>query len=148
MPTNELKMPDVNRLDLCGRLTRNPEGSTVGTAGATVCKFGIAHNKKFKTASGEQREETMFFNVVTWGKQADYCTAHLKKGYPVLIEGRLSQNSWDDKQTGETKTVTEITAHRVQSLTWDNASGTYPATPAPAGGGESYEPKQREDVPF
>ena len=141
MSTNELKMPDINTVMIAARLTRDPELKAL-PGGASVCKLGVAHNKRFKTATGEDREETVFLNVTAWAKQGEWCAEHLKQGYPVIITGRLSQNSWTDKTSGENKTVTEITAHSVQSLTWDGSRGN-----TSAGGGE-HEPIPEDDIPF
>ena len=143
MPTNELRMPDINQVMIAGRMTRDPELQSL-PAGATLCKFGIAHNKRFKSAQGEDREETIFVDVTAWARQADWCATHLKRGYPVLVTGRLSLDTWDDNQTGAKRTKMYITAHSVQALTWDNAQGDNLA----GGGRDDNEPLTKDDIPF
>jgi len=137
----DLKMPEINRVQIAGNLTRDPEVREVGN-GKTVCKIGIAHNRKY----GE-REEVLYINVTCWDKTAEWCSQHLKKGYPVYVEGQLRQNEWQDKQSGETRRTIEINAQRIQQLSWENI----------AGGGESKpKPKQEsveelafgDDLPF
>jgi single-strand DNA-binding protein len=112
-------MPDLNKVMLAGRLTRDAELKYVST-GTAVTKMGIAVSRKFKTKTGEMREETLFVNVTIWGASAEYCGEYLKKGMPVIVEGRLTSSEWEDKQTGQRRTAIEVTAERVQQIAWDD----------------------------
>lgn len=144
---SDLRMPDVNRVILVGRLTRDPELRYL-PSGVAVCKLGIAVSRFTKTREGERREETMFMNVETWEKTAEYCGQHLKKGRPILVEGRLRSNDWEDKNTGQKRTSIEVRAERVQQLDWDESSGGGAGAttrPAPR---EIEEPVPEDDIPF
>lgn len=146
---SDLRMPDVNRVTLVGRLTRDPELKYL-TSGLAVCKIGIAVSRFSKTKEGERREEVMFINVDAWDKTAEYCGQHLKKGRPVLVEGRLRSREWEDKTTGQKRSTIDVSAERIQQLDWDDNSG------GGGGGGASSRPAPREieepvpedDIPF
>jgi single-strand DNA-binding protein len=143
----DLKMPDVNTILLAGNLTREPEVRFISN-GSPVCKLGMAVNKKYKTKSGDSKEETLFISVTVWGKSAEWCGEHLKKGYPVLVSGRLTQNEWTDNE-GQTKSTFEVNAERVQCLRWESngeGGGDYKASPAPQRRVE--EPTGSDDLPF
>jgi single-strand DNA-binding protein len=146
---SDLRMPDVNRVILVGRLTRDPELRYL-PSGVAVCKIGIAVSRFTKTREGERREETMFINVETWEKTAEYCGQHLKKGRPILVEGRLRSNDWEDKNTGQKRSTIEVRAERVQQLDWDDngsggGGGGGMSRPAPR---EIEEPVPEDDIPF
>lgn len=81
---------------MLGNLTRDPETKTL-TNGHTVCNFAIASSKKHKNKSGEMTEETCFIDVNVWGIQAESCQKYLTKGKQVLVDGRLKQDNWQDK---------------------------------------------------
>lgn len=93
-------MPNFNKTIIAGHLTRDPEVryTPKGTAIATI---GIATTHKWKTAEGEQREDTCFIDVTAFGKQAEVLSQWLKKGSPLLVDGRLKEERWDDKKTGQ-----------------------------------------------
>ena len=129
--SNNLRMPDMNRVTLAGHLTRDPELKNVGTAGTSMCKLGLACNKKYKMKSGEEKEETLFINVTLWGKAAEYVAKNMKKGRPVLVEGRLKSDEWEDRDTGKKRTAIEINADRVQALDWEGVQALDPETDRP-----------------
>ena len=151
----DLRMPDLNKVMLAGRLTRDPEARVLPN-GTALCKLGLAYSRKFRTKEGEQKEETLFINATCWDKTAEYVRDHFKKGRPVLIEGRLKLNEWDDKATGQKRSTVEITAERVQSLDWEERSGSGggSGSSGPRGGGRSSspapadEPLPEDDIPF
>ena len=93
-------MPSVNKILLMGNLTRDPELKHIGS-NSTVCNFGLATNRKYKSRDGEQRDEVMFIEVEAWGKTAEALNTYLKKGSPIFIEGRLKLDQWDDRETGK-----------------------------------------------
>jgi len=146
----DLKMPNVNKVTLAARLTRDPEMKHTNS-GHSICSLGLASSRKYKTAGGEQREETLFINCKVWAKSGEWCAEHLKKGYPVYVEARLTMNEWTNAG-GETKRIIELNADNVQALTWENSNGNNLA-----GGGErpvaaiqqSNEPAyDDDDMPF
>lgn len=148
---SDLRVPDLNRVYLAGRLTRDPELRYL-PSGSAVCKLGLAVSRFFKNKDGERKEETLFINVTTWTKTAEYCGEHLKKGRPILVEGRLRSNEWEDKSTGQKRSTIEVHADRIQTLDWEGqgtgvgAAATRPAAaPQPR---EIEEPIPEDDIPF
>jgi single-strand DNA-binding protein len=147
----DLRMPDLNKVMITGNLTRDPEARVL-PSGMALCKLGIANNRRYRDKNGEQKEETLFINATCWGKTAEYVRDHFKKGRPVLIEGRLKLNEWDDKTSGQKRSTIEITAERVQALDWEERGG------GSSGGGSrggsrsssapSDEPLPEDDIPF
>lgn len=91
-------MNGFNKVILAGNLTRDPE-LRYTPSGTAIAKFGLALNRKWKDQSGELKEEVTFVDVDAFGKQAELIGQYLKKGQPLLVEGRLRTDSWEDKQT-------------------------------------------------
>jgi single-strand DNA-binding protein len=98
-----------NRIILVGNLTRDPEIRYVGS-GAAVTKFTLAVNRRSK-----EKEETDFIDIVAWEKLAETCNTYLAKGMSVLVEGRLSIRSYDDKD-GTRRKSTEVVCNIMQML--------------------------------
>lgn len=107
-------MANLNHVFLMGNLTRDPE-LRYTPSGTAVTNLRIAVNRRYKTASGELKEETAFITIVAWGKQAETCTQFLSKGRPVFVEGRLQMRSWETPE-GQKRNVLEVRASRVQFL--------------------------------
>ncbi len=103
---------NLNKVFLLGNLTRDPELRQTPT-GQAVSSFGIATNRFFTDKSGQKQKQAEFHNIVAWGKQAETVDRFLRKGSPVLIEGRLQTRSWTDPQ-GAKRWKTEIVAERIQ----------------------------------
>ena len=93
-------MASYNKVILVGNLTRDPE-MRYTPKGTAVVKLGLAVNRRWTTETGETREEVTFVDIDAFGKQAETLAQYMKKGSPILIEGRLRQDTWDDKQTGQ-----------------------------------------------
>jgi single-strand DNA-binding protein len=108
-------MASLNKVLLMGNLTRDPEVryTPKGTAVATL---GLAVNEFYTTATGEQKEETVFVDIDVWGRQAETAGQYLSKGRPVFVEGRLRLDTWDDKDTGQKRSKLKVVALRVQFL--------------------------------
>ena len=92
-------MASFNKVLLMGNLTRDPQLKYLPSQTAVV-EFGIACNRKFRTANGEDKEEVTFVDVTSFGKQAEVINQYFQKGKPIFIEGRLKFDSWEDKQGG------------------------------------------------
>jgi len=107
-------MNDINVFMCVGRLTRDPELKYTPNGKATA-KFGLAVNKSYRKADGEEVQTPLFVNVNTWGKIAENANTYLHKGSKVAIQGTLGSNSWEDKE-GNRRTTFEITAFTVQFL--------------------------------
>ena len=105
---------DLNSFIGIGRLTRDPE-LRYTSGGTGVCKFGVAINKTYRNQEGNNVEDVLFINVVTWGKQAENVSQFLKKGRRVAVNGELRSNNWQDKD-GNKRVSFEINARTVQFL--------------------------------
>ncbi len=108
-------MPSLNRVLLIGNLTRDPE-IRYTPKGTTLADIGLAINRIWKNDEGEKQEDTTFVDVTLWGKLAEVAEKYLKKGEPVLVEGRLQLDSWDDKQTGQKRSRLRVVAENLQML--------------------------------
>lgn len=108
-------MASFNKVILMGNLTRDPDvRATPG--GMTVCTLGLAMNRRFTTSTGQEREEVCFVDIDVFGKQAESCRNYLRKGAPVLVEGALHMDQWEDKATGKKRSRLLVRADRVQFI--------------------------------
>ena len=110
----ELKLPEVNRVLLAGRLTRDPD-RRYSADGTAVTRFDIAFHRRVRTRGGQVSENTGFVTVGTFQRLAEVCGEYLKKGSSVLVEGRLQHREWQTPQ-GEKRSRLEITAEQVHFL--------------------------------
>lgn len=112
----------INQVILMGRLTRDPEQRST-TTGKTIVNFSIAVDR------GGQDDAADFFDVTAWEKLGELVMQYLAKGRRVLVQGRLRQDSWDDKETGKKRSRVEVTATDVTFLDGPNSNdGGAPAT--------------------
>jgi len=101
----------LNRITLCGRLTRDPELRTTST-GKDVVEFSIAVNKRIKPAEGADAD---FFRVKAWGQTASYVGEYIGRGRLVSVDGRLESRKYTDKD-GNNREIVEIVADNVNAL--------------------------------
>lgn len=106
-------MPALNRVQLIGRLGKDPEGRFTPT-GRKVSGFSLAVDNRWKSADGEPKQSTDWFNIEVWGRLAEICDEYLHKGSLVFIEGRLRIDRYEDE--GQTKYFTKIVATTMQML--------------------------------
>lgn len=106
-------MASFNRVILMGNLTADPE-IRYTPSGAAVSDLRLAVNHKYKTSSGEMKEDACFIDVVVWNKQAENCAQYLTKGSPVLVEGRLQHDRWE--KDGQKQSKHRVVANTVQFL--------------------------------
>jgi single-strand DNA-binding protein len=99
----------INQVILMGRLTRDPETRTT-TTGKTITSFSIAVDR------GGQDDQADFFDVTAWEKLGELVSQYLSKGRRCLVQGRLRQDSWDDKETGKKRSKVEVVATDVTFL--------------------------------
>ena len=92
-------MASYNRVLLMGNLTRDPQLKFLPSQ-TQVVEFGLAMNRRFKTATGEDREEVCFVDCSAFGRTAEVINQYFTKGKPIFIEGRLKYDQWEDKQGG------------------------------------------------
>lgn len=107
-------MASLNKVFLIGNLTRDPDLRNT-PSGAAVCEFGLAVNRRF-VANGQERNETCFVDITVWNKSAENCKRFLEKGAPVMIEGRLQLDQWDDREGGGKRSKLRVVAETVQFL--------------------------------
>ncbi len=126
----------INQVILMGRLTRDPEQRTTST-GKTIASFSIAVDR------GGESDAADFFEVTAWEKLGELVIQYLAKGRRVLVQGRLRQDSWDDKETGKKRSRVEVTATDVTFL--DGPSDGAGASGAPSAP-RSTAAKKSDDV--
>ena len=107
-------MPALNRVQLIGRLGKDPETLSTPT-GKKVVNFSLAVSRRWKSAEGENKEATEWVNVEAWGRVGEICQQYLHKGSLVYVEGRLQTDKYEDKG-GETKYYTKVVALSMQML--------------------------------
>jgi len=106
-------MPSLNRIQLIGRLGKDPESRSTPT-GKKVVHFSLAVSQRWKSAEGENKESTEWVNVEAWGRLGEVCQEYLHKGSLIFLEGRLKTDKYEDK--GETKYYTKVVALSMQML--------------------------------
>lgn len=112
-------MAGLNEVKLIGYLGRDPELRYTQSQ-TPVASLNVATTRKYRDRNDELQEETEWHRVAVWGKSAENCNAHLRKGSMVYIGGRLKTRSWEE-QDGTKRYATEIVAEHVQFL--DRKSG-------------------------
>ena len=151
-------MASFNRVILVGNLTRDPE-LRYTPKGTAIAKVGLAVNRVWTSEAGEKKEEVTFVDVDVFGRTAENLAQYMRKGSPILIEGRLRLDQWDDKQTGQKRSKLGVVGEVVQFLGSPRATetGAAPAAPRPATGAaapaatepvEGDGPHEGDDVPF
>lgn len=124
----------VNQVILMGRLTRDPEVRTT-TTGKNITSFSLAVDR------GGQSDETDFINITAWEKLGDLVAQYLSKGRRCLVQGRLRQDSWDDKETGKKRSRIEVTATDVTFLDAPGEGGSSSASSKPSSSSNSSSNK-------
>ena len=104
----------LNKVLLIGQLGCDPE-MRYTPSGRPVTSFSLSTSRSWTSADGERREETEWFNVVTWGNLAEICKQYLNSGQQVYIEGRLQTRGWED-ETGKKHFRTEVVANEMIML--------------------------------
>ncbi len=163
-------MASFNKVILMGNLTRDPE-LLVTANGNSICKLGLATSRVYSTRDGERREETTFVDIDAFGKQAEVISKYMRKGRPIMVEGRLKLDQWESD--GQKRSKLSVVLENFQFLgsrddnDGGNSGGGYeksspparsapaasapaaPATPAaPAANFSNDNDTLDEDVPF
>jgi single-strand DNA-binding protein len=149
-------MASFNKVILVGNLTRDPE-LRYTPKGTAIAKIGLAVNRVWTSEGGEKKEEVTFVDVDVFGRTAENVGQYMRKGRPILIEGRLKLDQWDDKQSGQKRSRLGVVAETVQFLGSPSGgegaapraarppTAPAPSTPEPA---ETDVPPESDDVPF
>jgi single-strand DNA-binding protein len=159
-------MANFNKVILAGNLTRDPELRYL-PKGTAVARFGMAINRNWKTETGETREEVTFVDIDAFGRQAEIISQYVKKGKPLLVEGRLKLDQWEDKNTHQKQTKLRVVLEGFSFLDSrgpeagaQGESNTRPRTAAAAAPGAAAPaaeppppdvqaaPVEEDDVPF
>jgi len=109
-------MASFNKVILMGNLTRDPEVKYI-TSGSAVTELGLAVNRSwFDKQSNQRKEETTFVDVTLWGRTAEVAGEYLSKGRPVLIEGRLQLDTWEDRESGKKRSKLRVVGENMTML--------------------------------
>lgn len=136
----------LNKVTLIGNLGKDPE-LRYTNSGVPVATFSVATNETWKDQEGNVQERTEWHNIVAWQKLAEICGEWLKKGSKVYIEGRLQTRSWDDKNTGQKRYMTEIVANDMIMLDPKGSAVGKTAESPPAVAEKTAGP-EKDDLPF
>jgi single-strand DNA-binding protein len=157
-------MANYNKVILLGNLTRDIE-MRYTPSNLAIAKMGLAVNRRFRTQDGENREETTFVDCEAFGRQAEVMNQYLSKGRPVLIEGRLRLDQWEDKQSGQNRSKLLVVVENFQFVGGRGEDGGGSGGGGGGGGYRSsggsqqrsapaqqsqgdYEPIDEDDIPF
>ncbi|MBP7635337.1 single-stranded DNA-binding protein [Candidatus Ozemobacteraceae bacterium] len=135
-------MISLNKVVIAGNLTRDPQSRQIRD-GRTRVGLSVAVNHAFKNTDGQSSSETSFINVSTWNTTADRCLKHLKKGMPVLVEGRLRVSKFDARD-GKPQYYTEVVAESVTFLSRPDDVALLAGDAAPEGTHAAGEPLSEE----
>ena len=149
-------MASFNKVILAGNLTRDPE-MRYTPKGTAVASFTLAVNRRWKSETGEQKEEVSFIDIESFGRQAEIVSQYLKKGRPFLVEGRLRQDTWEDKNTHQKQSKIRVVLEGFSFIDTKGPDAGAPAASRPAAAPaaaapapaepEAAEP-EHDDVPF
>lgn len=143
----DIKVVEINKVMISGRLTRDPE-LRYTPSGIAVTTLRMAVNSSFFSKEKEKREEVCYIDVVAWRRQAETCVEYLRKGSPAFIEGRLQSRSWET-QDGQKRSTIEVQADRVQFLEWGGDREKAPASESESAPPPTAPPAgDDDDIPF
>jgi single-strand DNA-binding protein len=150
-------MNGFNKVIIAGNLTRDPE-LRYTPKGTAIARITLAVNRTWKNETGETKEEVSFIDVEAWDKRAEIISQYLKKGRPLLVEGRLKQDTWEDKNTHQKQSKLKVVMEGFTFLDSGRSDSTAPtgtrsaASPAAAEAPTTPEPEtaapEEDDVPF
>jgi single-strand DNA-binding protein len=139
----------MNRIIVIGNLGRDPEARYT-PSGQMVTSFSVASNRRYKTASGEQREETEWFNCQAFGRLGETCNQYLTKGQQVYVEGRLTSRTYQTRD-GQARHSNDITVREIQFLSGKGAAAPVPPIDYRTGAPEQIDVDDADeisDLPF
>jgi single-strand DNA-binding protein len=154
-------MANFNKVILAGNLTRDPE-LRYTPKGQAIARLGMAINRTWKSETGETKEEVTFVDVDVWGRQAEVIAQYCKKGRPLLVEGRLKLDQWEDKNTHQKQSKLRVVLESFSFLDSGRADAgpaneaprsrpAAPSAPAPEpapAAPEDGDAPSGDDVPF
>ncbi len=119
----DLRMPNINKVIISGNLVREPDARILEN-GTHLAKMSIANNQRYRDRNGEWQEKTCYVNVIAWRKTAELVGEFCRKGSPVMVEGELVYNSWEDRD-GNQRSRLEVNARRIQFLERRSQDSSY-----------------------
>ena len=152
-------MASFNKVILAGNLTRDPE-LRYTPKGTAICRIGMAVSRTWTNEAGEKKEDVAFVDVDAFARQGEVIAQYFKKGRPILVEGRLKYDTWDDKQTGQKRSKLGVVLESFSFLDSNRTDSANPpvtrsapaapaapvaSAPAPE---DSGPPPEHDDVPF
>jgi single-strand DNA-binding protein len=135
----------VNKVILVGNLGKDPELKHT-PSGTPVAKFSLATSDRFKDKEGQWQDRTEWHNITAWARTAEIAAEYLKKGSKVYLEGSLRTHSWDDKQSGQKKYMTEVVVNDLVLLS-GRGEGDGGSRGASAGGNNNFDQRSPEPEP-
>lgn len=139
-------MPSFNQWTAIGNLTRDPQLKYL-PSNMAITEFGMACDRKFKVASGEEREEVLFIDVCAFGKKAETLNQYVKKGDPLFVTARLKLDTWDDKTTGAKRFKVTAVIESFQFIRGKDSAGDESDQRTPARG-RQHDQHGDDDPPF
>src|SRR5882724_6653794 len=144
-------MAGYNKVILIGNLTRDPE-LRYTSQGVAIAKITLAINRTWRNEAGETKEEVTFVDVDAFGRTAENIGQYFKKGRPILVEGRLRYETWEDKQTNQKRSKLGVVLENFQFLDSNRGGeGSAPdaprSRPASAPAGKAESPDGGADAP-
>ena len=146
-------MASFNKVILMGNLTRDPE-LRYTPKGTAIARIGLAVNRVWTSESGEKKEEVTFVDCDAFGKTAETICQYIRKGSPILIEGRLRLHTWDDKQSNQKQSKLRVDIETFKFVGPANREGAPVPTRSASGAAPATEPvegdapPEGDDVPF
>jgi single-strand DNA-binding protein len=139
-------MANYNRIILVGNLTRDPQLKYLPSQ-MSVVEFGLAVNRKFRTSDGQDREEVMFIDCACFGKAGEVINKWCQKGKPLLVEGRLKLDTWEDKQGGGKRSRHTVVVENFQLMGGRDSAGGGGASGGATNDSQSYDEGGGAPVP-
>lgn len=149
-------MASFNKVILAGNLTRDPE-LRYTPKGTAVCRFTLAVSRNWTGEDGQKKEEVSFIDIDAWGRQGEVVAQYMKKGRPLLVEGRLKLDTWEDKNTKQKQSKLKVVLESFSFIDSNrgDSGGSAPAASRPAAPAappsepvEGDGPPESDDVPF
>jgi single-strand DNA-binding protein len=116
---SNVRVPNTNHITFAGRLGNDPD-LRYTPSGTAVVNFDMCNTRHYKSNTGEKCEESCWIAVTAWERLAEYIGENLSKGVPVIVEGKMKQETWADKETGKQRSRLKIQAISVSELEWRN----------------------------
>ncbi len=145
----DLRLPQLNKVLLVGRITQEPELRFI-PSGQAVMDLRLAVNRRYKDKNDAWQDDTCYVTATVWGDQASRLKERVKVGVPVFVEGRLKSRTWEAKD-GTKRSALDVQADRVQVLAKAGAEAgehAAPAGPSDEGTGDVEDSPGKEEVPF